>query len=57
MGKHLVTEVTKKRLTSFVLLFRKFTNCNSFILEEYGTPIFHEAERISFQRKNNTTSV
>ena len=57
MGKHLVTEVTKKRLTSFVLLFRKFKNCNSFILEEYGTPIFHEAERISFQRKTNTTSV
>ena len=38
MGKHLVTEVTKKRLTSFILLFRKFKNCNSFILEEYGIP-------------------
>ena len=35
MGKTSVTEVTKKKILSFILLFHKFNTCNSLILQEY----------------------
>ena len=38
MGKLSVTEMTKKRLISFIFLFRKLKNSNSLILEEYIIP-------------------
>ena len=57
MGKTSVTEVTKKKILSFILLFHKFNTCNSLILQDILSLILREAEGISFQRKTNTTCV
>ena len=57
MGKLSVTEVTKKRLISFILLFTMRKIVTPLFLKNILSLTFHEAERISFQRKTNTTCV